>query len=441
MRTTHLVILLSLIATPSFGQTVPPDSSLSRIGLERAWIGQARVDPHRDRLTHLTVDERYVYAQSSNGSMTAFDAENGERAWVVQLGPPNRTTFGAVSNADLVLVVTGMTVYGVEKSSGHILWTAKMPASASTSAYLDDEFFYIGTSDGSVYAFNMKVVAYTSRTGRLPGSFDPSTKEITSPIGPVAARNLYMWRYRTGRALKLPPVLASESILFGDSFGQIYGVTSGTPEELGGKLIFEFQAGDGQTNGMLSKGSIAYVSTGDGRIVAVDSGKGKVLWRYGLGHKIVGEPLMVDDKIYLTAETEGIIALDSKLGQQVMTPNGPWRIRGGIDFVGITKDRVFAVDRVGNLVAVDRETAGPRGSIPLVPYKIRIMNDLNDRLYLASHRGQILCMRPINAEKPTFYRNADRTPIDPLLAEEKAAAAAAEGSETEAASEDAGRDN
>jgi outer membrane protein assembly factor BamB len=436
MRTTHLAILLSFFAATSLGQSVPSDSSLSRIGLERAWVGQARVDPHRNRLTHLSVDERYVYAQSSNGSMTAFDAENGERAWVVQLGPANRTTFAAVSNADVVMVVTGMTVYGVEKSSGHILWTARMPASASTSAYLDDEFFYIGTSDGGVYAFDMRVVAYASRTGRLPGSFDPSTKDITSPIGPVASRNIYMWRYRTGRNLKQPPIPVSESILFGDSEGQIYGVTAGTPEQLGGKLIFEFQAGKGKTSGMLAKDGVAYVATGDGRVVAVDAGKGQVLWRYSFGHSIIGQPMLLGDNIYLAAVGEGIIALNSKTGQQVMTANGPWRIRAGVELVCATKERIFAFDRIGNLIAADRASAGPRGSLPMVPYKTRIKNDLNDRLYLATQTGQILCLREIGSKKPTFYRNADRTPIDPMLAEEKAAAEPAEEE-----SEDAGRDN
>lgn len=439
MRTAHLVLsLFCLCATSVAAQNVPSSGSLARIGLERAWVSQARVDPGRGRLTHLSVDERYVYAQASNGSLTAFDAETGNRHWVVQLGPPDRTTFAAVSNADLVLVVTGMTVFGVEKSSGHVVWTTKMPVSASTSAVVDDEYFYIGTSDGSVYAFNMAVVAYKEKTGRLPGTFNPSTKEVTSPVGPVAASNIWMWRYRTGRSLRQPPMLTSNSVLLGDTSGQIYGISSGTPEDLGGKLMFQFQAGEGTAGSMLSRGSTAFIATGDNRIVAVDSVKGQVLWRYSVGHKILGSPLMIGKTIYLAAVSEGLIAIDSETGTQVATPNGPWWVPNTTKMVGATKSTVFASDRQWNLIAADRETAQPKGQLALVPFKHRIPNDLNDRLYMASPEGLILCLREIGSEEPTFYRNTDRTPITPSLAEDESESADAPAESRPANPEDGG---
>ncbi len=421
MRTAQLAPLLMFFATlPVAAQNVPSPSSLARIGLERAWVSQARVDPSRGRLTHLTVDERYVYAQASNGSITAFDAETGNRHWVVRLGSPDRLTFAATSNSELVLVVTGTRVYGVEKSSGHVMWTAKMPASASTSALMDGEFFYIGTTDGSVYAFNMAVVAYKERTGRLPGSFDPGSKQISSPVGPVAASHIWMWRYRTGRSLSQPPILASGSIMLGDTKGQVYGITPGPPENLGGKLIFQFQAGQGRTGAMLTKGPTTYIATGDNRLVAVDSVEGQIRWRYSVGHRILGSPLLVANRIYLAAESEGLIAIDLEAGRQAATANGPWWVRGATEMVGVTASSAYASDRQWNLIAVDRETGSPRGQIPLFGFKERIKNDLNDRIYVASEQGLIMCLRPTGAEEPTFYRNADCTPITPIIADDQA---------------------
>lgn len=431
MHTLRLLTLLTCFVAPAIGQTrisVPSTEELARLGLERMWVGQARVNPSRDHTTHVTVDERNVYVQASNGSVTAFDAESGRRRWVVQLGPPNRTTFAAVSNADLVLVVTGATVYGVEKSSGHVAWTTRMPQSASTSAAMDDEFFYVGTSDGSVYAFNFDVVRYEHRTGRLPGSFDPSTKAISRPVGSIAATQNWMWRYRTGRSMRQPPARAENLVLIGDTRGQVYGIVAGSPEQQGGKLVFQFQAGNGVAAPLVARGNNAYVPTTDNEIVAVETSGGQLLWQYAAGHRIQGSPLLLDNRLYLTAENEGVIALDTETGDPVETPGGPWWIPGATEMIGATKDTVFASDQFWNLLAVDRETSRAKGKIALPGLTLRIRNDLNDRLYLASNEGLVLCLRAIGAEEATFYRNQDRTPITPLVQEDAAEDAAANDS-------------
>ncbi len=409
-------VCLFVVTLDAYGQAVPSDAALARIGLKRHWVSQGRVNPGRDRVTHISTDEMHVYVQSSNGSLTALDSETGRRHWVVQLGAANRTSFAAVSNADTVLVVTSTNAYGVEKSSGHVLWTVKMPASASTSAIIDDEFFYIGTGDGSMYAFSLAVVEYKNRTGRLPGTFDPSTKTITSPIGEVPALNTWLWRYRTGRSLREPPILTGGNVLLADTRGQVYGISSGTPQELGGQLRFQFQAGAGIAGKMISKGDVTYVPTTDNVMTAVDSSRGQLLWRFTFGRTLVGDPLMIDGKLYLSADYEGLVALDISNGAQVTTAYGPWKVRGVTEMLGATKKAVYVSDRQRGLIAIDRETGRPRGKLTLYPYSIRLQNDLNDRLYLASTGGQVLCLRDPEADEPHFYRNQDRTPILPELA-------------------------
>ena len=88
---------------PAFAQLkgdppLPTHQQLSRIGLERGWWAQAVINPHRDKIKHVSIDEDMVYVQASSGVTTAFDAESGQQLWAVQLGRFDQPSFPAVSN-------------------------------------------------------------------------------------------------------------------------------------------------------------------------------------------------------------------------------------------------------------------------------------------------------------------------------------------------------
>ena len=306
-----LAIPICLIMSTAEAQTPPSASALRRIGLEKVWASQARVNPSLDKVAHLTYDERHVYVQASNGSLTAFDAETGTRKWSVQVGPPQRTNFPATSNGSVVVVVGAARIYGIDKFTGHILWSVKPPGSAATAAVIDEKEFYVGTTDGSVYAFSFAVVEYYGRNGRLPGSFDPVTREISKPVGSKAATNTWMWRYRTGRPIEHTPALSSDMVLFGDKLGQVYGISKGSRDDLGGKLSFQYQAGHGTSGTVVSVGNNVFVPTTENRIVGANVPTGSAIWNFAAGHRILGDPKYIEDRLYFVAEGGGALRSES----------------------------------------------------------------------------------------------------------------------------------
>ncbi len=416
-----LAIPICLTLSIAQAQTPPSSTSLRRIGLEKMWASQARVNPSRDKVSHLTFDERHVYVQSSNGSLTAFDAENGTRKWTVQVGPPGRTPFPASTNGSVVVVVAAAKIYGINKFTGHILWAVKTPGSAATAAAVDEKEFYVGTTDGSVYAFSFAVVEYYGRNGRLPGSFNPETREITSPIGPTPSTHTWMWRYRTGRPIEHTPTLSSLMVLFGDKLGQVYGISKGTRQEQGGKLRFQYQSGHGIVGRIIAEGNNVFVPTTENRLVAANVPTGSALWNFAAGNQILGDPKYIADRLYFVSEGEGLFALNTADGSHVPTPTGKWWVPGATKFLGITPSLVLASGAQNNVVAVDRKTAQPRGQLRMDDFTIRATNDLNDRIYMISEQGLVLCLREPGSETPVFYRNLDQAPITPELSEEKPA--------------------
>ena len=167
---------------------LPSQQQLSRFGLERAWWGQAELNPSRDKVRHVSMDEDMVYVMSTSGIATAFDSETGQKRWAVLLGRFDQPSYHVVSNQSLALVVVGTTLYAIEKKSGHISWTLTLSGQPSTAPGVDEEQVYVGNLDGSVYAYSLRKVRQLYQEQRLPKWTSEAlvwrataSKEITSP--------------------------------------------------------------------------------------------------------------------------------------------------------------------------------------------------------------------------------------------------------------------
>src|SRR5689334_22609595 len=127
MTTVRTAQFLAAVALLTCGQafaqsantdrTLPTAQQLSRFGLERAWWGQATLNPSRDKVRHVSIDEEMVYVISSSGVVTAFDSETGQKRWALMLGRFDQPSYPAVSNERLAMIVVGTTLYAIEKKT------------------------------------------------------------------------------------------------------------------------------------------------------------------------------------------------------------------------------------------------------------------------------------------------------------------------------------
>ena len=62
----------------SVGISLLSKRELVQYDLDRVWWGQATVDPQRDKIVHLSLDEINLYALSTAGIITAFNNETGK---------------------------------------------------------------------------------------------------------------------------------------------------------------------------------------------------------------------------------------------------------------------------------------------------------------------------------------------------------------------------
>ncbi|MBA4030922.1 MAG: pyrrolo-quinoline quinone, partial [Planctomyces sp.] len=175
------------------------------LGLERAWWGQAVFNPSRDKISHVVIDEDNVYVQASSGHITAFDAEDGRKLWAVLLGTNDEPMFPMAANETDCLAIVGAKMVCMEKRTGKILWTLRLPGAPSTGAALDENHVYFGALDGSVYAFSLKRIRELYLEQRLP----------------QWSNDAFVWRYKAAGEITSPPIPSGRLVKFASRDGSV----------------------------------------------------------------------------------------------------------------------------------------------------------------------------------------------------------------------------
>lgn len=392
---TMLVCLAAMVLSQSGAlaqsrrqSVLPSKGELSRLGLELAWWSQATLDAGSDRVQYLTADEDAVYAQSRTGVVTAFDAETGEQLWARLVGRPNAATFPIVSNDTQVLVATGMNLYALGKRSGRQDWHLQLPHHPSTAPGIDDTQAYIGTLDGSAYAFNLAMVRQLYEEQRLP-----------------AWSNVAMvWRYQTGTELSSPPVSSGRNVSFASLDGSLYAISRSD-----GSLTFQFETNGPIRTPVGRNENSLFVASDDVRLFCIDTDNGRLRWTFVPGLPIRQQPKIVADGVYVAPERGGLykLAADSGLIN--------WHQTRAASFLTATDDRVYAADDLGNVLVLSRQDGALINSLPLRTLNVRVSNDRTDRIFLASSTGTLVALKESDSEFPSYHKFPERQPILPLM--------------------------
>ncbi|MBX3439559.1 MAG: PQQ-binding-like beta-propeller repeat protein [Planctomycetaceae bacterium] len=391
-----LIVICAGLAETAYGQlgrqsSLPTQRELERFGLERGWWSQATLNPANDRLVYLTADEENVYAQSRGGIVTAFDAESGKRLWARLLGPADAPSFPAVTNADQLLVATGMNMYAVNKFNGRLLWRLNLPHHPTTSPGVSDKHAFIGTLDGSAYAFNLATIRQLFQDQLLPEWSDVST----------------VWRFRAGGAVSSPPVTSGLQVNFTSEDGSLYSVDVND-----GSLRFQFETNGAIRTPIARNQDSLFVASEDVRLFSINSQNGKLRWTFISGTPILKEPQVIGQQVFVTPQMGGLYALDTFNGSV------QWHQTRATEFLAATTDSLFASDDLGHVLVLSRNDGAITGAIPMRGMSVRVNNDRTDRVYIACPTGLVICLRQRGSEFPTYHLFPDRQPMLPEFSDD-----------------------
>lgn len=276
-------------------QSLSP-SELEKLGLEMRWIGQAVMDVRRDSVTSVVNDESNVYVQASSGMLTVFQAEDGRKLWSVQVGRADESSFPAISNSNVVVIVAGPTIYAYNKFSGTPMFEFRLPAIPTAGPAVDEQFCYIPTDGGTMNCYSLAVLEYLFRYDQLP----------------PAVNRAVMWRFVTAELIRYPAVIGDKAISFATDAGSFYSVeNTGTNRgRTRAQIIMNRPVTAKLTAVETRDGTSVLALTGDNRIFSLDMMTGNTNWTYPLGSSLTRSPIVVGPDVFLATEDGAMLKMD-----------------------------------------------------------------------------------------------------------------------------------
>jgi outer membrane protein assembly factor BamB len=379
----------SLFGQEPFRGGMPSDAMLGRLGLQRAWWAQASIDPLRDRVKYFTSDEQETYLQTALGMVTAFDNATGRRRWSVQVGSVTEIRFPAVTNEQLVVIVSGTAIYALDKRSGDVAWQVQVPLAASTAPGLDDRRVYVGTVNGSVYAYDLKFLDQLSKNPRLSADMYRSLA----------------WQYKTGARILFPPVSTGKVVTVASADSSLYGLSA---EDR--KLHFQFESDRPLSTPITQFGNLIFIATEDRKVYCLNADTGAIKWELLAGLELRQAPRVVGDHVFLRPQGYGMRCLSLATSREL------WINRRAVGFLAATPAVVYASDSLGNVLLLNPNDGRQIGAFSMIQFPIRIANERTDRLYFASERGLVVCIRERERDFPLFHKSPEKGPILPEVA-------------------------
>jgi outer membrane protein assembly factor BamB len=455
----------ALVPTVVFGQLSEPEMNM--IGLETAWISQARVPAYGPGIVSSelwindTSTQKYAVVELPNESLVRVSASKLDQlnqpigiekakaeaqAIAVRLTGQQTSFEVAETNIPeirLVIVTSNGLVQNFDGESGKLLWAtpcgplnvSAIPAALTTAGVLvvqGDSLYQLDWTTGKQVA----VRTLLSSTGRsltvIEGRIaPPSGSQRNVRIKPMAVvtdfsggmsaygitEKMPQW---TSKILGRPNMRSAMSpdrqlMAVSTSAGMVY-VFNGAEEP---KVQFRYESRGELTDCLVAGKDAFYIGSSDGSFAKV-SFTGQLVWTFRHSNAITA-PALIDQEnnlAFLSSESGELTALDIETGNEAwessvnMNFRGPIAIAGANVICRTVNDGIVAVDRKSGRVVSNGQRKGNVGLLPAM-----LLNTLTDRVYVASSNGRIQCLRPTGRDIPKVYKPIVSAPTKPQAAE------------------------
>ncbi len=393
-------LVLPLASTAQGSYPIISQEQAVTHGLHRAFFAQVQVDTSRHRLQELLLDGDFLLAQTDGATIHAINSETGATYWSRRVGEPLHPTLRPAINKFWVAVVNGSRLYVLDRKTGKLLWETMCESAPGAGPALSEERVYVPMIDGRVFAYYLE--------DKKPASTE-STEEDSDLIEQNRGDVLVCQSF--GRAMVQPIVTREEAgeecvawatdrgYLF---FGRINRIradrfTFDYLLEAAGGLVAQPTYLPPDPDRKRPQGIIFGVS-GGGFVYTLRERDGKALWRFSIGEPIVEPVVPVGDEVYVTTLLGGIYCIETNTAQL------KWSAPGCSRFIAASNERVYAVDRWDRLWVLHRANGARLDQIDVAAYPIRLMNFQTDRIYLATARGLIQCLREQELTSPIQHQ-------------------------------------
>lgn len=218
-------------------------------------------------------------------------------------------------------------LYALDLRSHKVQWEFETGAPVRSSIAVAHGHAFFGSDDGKLYAVRLA-------TGRAS------------------------WKYEGGTPIRSRPAITDDRIVFGNEAGDVIAL------DLAGSIKWKFKAKRAVTSNIVIHDGMAYVTSQDNHLYAVDINAGWAAWRFRTQKPIVSSVCIEGKMLYVGSADWHMYALDlngkelwkfKTEGQIVSTPV----FSSGSIYFGSTDKKVYSIEAKKGNKRWEFETGGP----------------------------------------------------------------------------------
>jgi hypothetical protein len=130
----------------------------------------------------------------------------------------------------------------------------------------------------------------------------------------------------------------------------------------------------------------------------MDEMTGVIRWRFSAGTAVNEQPVAIDDLVFVIPELGGMTCLEAGDGAT------RWFVPNIRQFLAASPTRVYAADEFGQTLVLDVKTGGRVDTLPTMFLPLKFANLHNDRLFLGTRTGMLMCLHEESLAEPAVHR-------------------------------------
>jgi outer membrane protein assembly factor BamB len=334
-----------------------------RLGLKRAWFTQVRLDPARHRVQRAVLTGDRLSVLTTAGVLQELNALTGETLWIAPVGNSRYPSLGPAANDQHVALVNGSTLYVLDRTDGRPVLIRQVGGAPGAAPAVSREHVFVPLVSGRIEAYSLGEEKFTP------------------------------WYYQSFGKGMVAPLTTPASFVWATDSGHLYVGRTG---EL--SVSFRLETRSEIIAPPAYHSPYIYAATVSGEVFAMHEMSGERRWKYATGFPIVRSPAPVADRVFITSDEPALHCVDATRGTSL------WEAPRISQFAALTSSRVYGVDELGGLVALDAKSGALLGRMPTDLSTHALVNDQTDRIYLVSSEGMVQCFHELDATEPLYHK-------------------------------------
>jgi outer membrane protein assembly factor BamB len=422
--------------------SVPSRDTLDRLHLKMAWRAYIPVGDRHDGIFTVQFAGDEVIVQTRAGFVASLNAADGTRRWRKQIGVASEVSHGVGFNAESIFVARNGKVHALDRLTGRQQWEYDVGSAIAAPVAADDVNMYVSMGVGRLQVYQLPNHKKPAEAGKPAAAADKTpttqtqteTKDSTenaprgpyrNTVGPYASGRAdtglvtgphpeVLWEYKGSGRLEQAPILTDTLMVLISTDGSFL-----VSNKFQRQIPFQFKAAAGMAaplgqyawrndKGVLE--DVVYIPSQDFNLYALDVVRGAILWRFTGAAAIHQKPAVTDEDVYVVADRVGLSRINRTTGRTI------WQNRSAERFLASNPKFVYAVDRAGRLLILDRARGTEHATLDTRAFNVPVANEATDRLYLAANDGVLVCLYDRDYPEPFVMKTppAPKPPEKPM---------------------------